>query len=123
MRTINYKNSTIDDNRWAMYIHASALLGSCIPLANVLAPLVIWISKKDENETLNRHGVVVLNFQLSMVVYFFIAGLFSIILIGLPFLFGLMIYWVYKTIVNSVRAANGEELNYPMSIEFIKMQQ
>jgi uncharacterized Tic20 family protein len=123
MQTLHYKNNQELNSRLAMYLHASALLGTFIPMANVLAPLIFWLSKKDENESLNKHGIRVLNFQLSIVLYMFIAGLFSIVLIGIPFLIGLMLFWIIQTVINSVKAANGEEYNYPMTIEFIKMPQ
>jgi len=37
-----------EERNWAMGAHLSSFLGSFIPFANIIAPLIVWLVKKDE---------------------------------------------------------------------------
>ncbi|ANV85076.1 hypothetical protein AWQ21_12235 [Picosynechococcus sp. PCC 7003] len=71
------------ERNWAIACHLSSLawipltfLGiGAIPFVNVIAPAVIWYLKKDESELIDVHGKESLNFQLSMTIYGFAAGI------------------------------------------------
>ena len=56
------------DRTWETACHLSALIliAGLIPVANVLAPLIIWIIRKNQSPGTDRHGRAVLNFQLAM---------------------------------------------------------
>ncbi len=47
-------------NQWNMLIHLSQLVGFFIPLGNVIAPLILWQMKKDEDPRIDQHGCCVL---------------------------------------------------------------
>ena len=82
---------------------------------------VIWLIKKDESQYIDGNGKKALNFQISMTIY----TLASLVLIcGGPLIFlviiPLAIVNVIFPIIAAIKANNGEEVSYPISIEFIK---
>ena len=62
------------DRTWVTACHLSPLatIVGLIPAANVIAPLLVWIIRKKQSPTTDRHGRAVLNFQLAMTLYFLI---------------------------------------------------
>ena len=103
----------------AMMCHLSAFAGLFVPLGNIWGPLVFWLVKKDELPDVDLHGKESLNFQISMTIYIVVSILLSLLLIGIPVLVGLTIYWIVAVIIASVRANNGELYRYPLAIRFI----
>ena len=103
----------------AMMCHLSAFAGLFVPLGNIWGPLVFWLVKKDELPDVDAHGKESLNFQISMSIYIVVSILLSLLLIGIPVLVGLTIYWIVAVIIASVRANNGELYRYPLAIRFI----
>ena len=93
---------------WLPLIHLSGLFLLLLP------PLFIWIWQKDKIKNLNKHGIDVLNFQLSM----WIILIPSAILI-IPGIF-IAIYSTFIIIRNTLRVVNHEEYKYPTIIKFIK---
>jgi hypothetical protein len=106
------------DRQLAVMMHLSALVGYLIPLANFLIPLVIWLVKKDESQDIDAVGREVLNFNLSMLIYFVGTLVLTLILIGIPLMFALWIFGVVVTIIAAVRANDGWRYRYPMTIRF-----
>lgn len=116
-------NISQDENNariWTMAMHLSALcLCLGLPFGNILAPLLIWIFKKDDHTLVNRHGPEVLNFQISFSIYFIVAGLAIFILIGFILVPVVAIIWFVVIIIAAVKAYNGEDYSYPLTIKFI----
>ena len=108
--------------------HLSSFASFLIPLGNILGPLVIWLLRKDDLPSVDKHGKAALNFNISIAVYGLIAVAISLplifILIGIPLLFtsiaGLFIWWLIATVVAAVNAGNGEFWEYPLSIRFLR---
>ena len=109
-----------DERTWAMLCHFSAFSGLIFPFGNFLAPLIIWLIKKEEMPFVNDQGKEVLNFQISMLIYFIISGLLCIILIGIPIIIGLVIFDFIITIIAAINANDGKYYRYPISIHFIE---
>ena len=105
---------------FTMLCHLSAFAGFVMPfLGAVVGPLIVWLIKKDEMPEVDAHGKESLNFQISILIYEIVFGLFSIFLIGLPFLFATWVFWLVAVIIASVRANAGEFFRYPLTIRFI----
>jgi uncharacterized Tic20 family protein len=110
-----------DDRMWAMICHLSALCGFIgVPFGHILGPLVVWLMKRDESPFIDAHGKEALNFQMSMTIYLIIAAFFSLFLIGIPFLIGLIIAGVVFVVVAGVKANDGFYYKYPITIRFLK---
>ena len=108
-----------DERTWGMLCHISTFCGMIIPFGNVLAPLIIWLIKKETLPFVADQGKEVLNFQISMVIYMIIAGILCIILIGIPILIGIIIFDFITTIIATVNANDGKYYRYPITIHFI----
>ena len=109
-----------DERTWAMLCHFSAFTGLIFPFGNFLAPLIIWLIKKEELPLVEDQGREVLNFQISMTIYFLISGILCIILIGIPIVIGLVIFCFIITIIAAISANDGKSYRYPMNLRLIK---
>ncbi|MDE0005239.1 MAG: DUF4870 domain-containing protein [Rhodospirillaceae bacterium] len=112
--------SALDERRWSIVLHISALAGMVVPLGNVIGPLVVWLIKKPESALVDRHGKAALNFQISSTIYFIAMGLLVIVFIGLPLLVVYSIFWFVMVILATIRAADNEDPGYLLSIAFVK---
>src|SRR3954451_2065403 len=86
----------------------------------VIAPLIIWLLKKDESSFIDYHGREYFNFLISYTVYFFISGLLTIILIGFVALAILGVMLFVFTIIAAVKAYEGKEYQFPLIFRLIK---
>jgi uncharacterized Tic20 family protein len=108
-------------NTWAMFCHLSALsLFLGIPVGNIIVPLIIWLVKKDELALVDEQGKESLNFQISMTIYAFVAGILSFAFIGIPLLIIIGVIDIVLVIIASVKTNQGEKYQYPFTIRFIK---
>ncbi|MCX2681733.1 serine hydrolase [Galbibacter sp. EGI 63066] len=120
----NPKEETIK-KKWLLLLHATPLLGIFIPLCNVLLPLFLWIHKREDNPIYDRHGVKVINFQITallLAVLAFISLLtiekwgFLIFIATVPICIGIIIF-------NIIFVLRKEKCYYPLSIPFLKFKQ
>jgi transcriptional regulator with XRE-family HTH domain len=58
---------------WLPLLHLSGLFNLLLP------PMIIWLMKRDRIINMREHGVAVLNFQLSMLLYEVVCGLFLVL--------------------------------------------
>ncbi len=115
---------TAVDNRqvrqWALVLHLSLLAGFIIPLAGLVAPIIIWQLKKEEMPGLDAHGKVVTNWIISSIIYGGVSVLLIFVLIGIPLLVLLCLVGVIFPIIGGIKASDGEVWKYPMSIAFFR---
>ena len=109
-----------DERTWAMLCHFSAFAGLIFPFGNFLAPLIIWLIKKEELPFVEDQGKEGLNFQISMTIYLLISGMLCIILIGIPIIIGLVIFCFIITIIAAISANDGKSYRYPINLRLIK---
>jgi uncharacterized Tic20 family protein len=109
-----------DERTWAMLCHFSTYIGFIFPFGNIIVPLIIWLSKREDLPLVENQGREVLNFQISMTIYFIISGIICIILIGIPILIGLIIFDFIITIVAAISANDGKYYRYPINLKLIK---
>jgi uncharacterized Tic20 family protein len=109
-----------DENMWAMFCHLSGLVGFVIPFGNVIAPLIIWTLKKDEYPHVDDQGKEALNFQISITVYILLSVLLIFVVIGIPLLIIIGLFWLIMTVIGAINANDGNKYRYPFTIKFIK---
>ncbi len=109
-----------DDRTWAMLCHLSALAGFIVPFGSVLGPLIIWLIKKDEMPIVDIHGKKALNFQITMAIAYFVCFLLIFAAVGLLLLPMVAIFSFVMVVIASVKANDGKEFNYPLSLNLIK---
>ena len=108
-----------DERMWAMFCHLSALVGYVFPFGNIIAPLIIWVLKKDEFPLVNDQGKEAINFQISMTIYIIAAIILIILVIGIPLLILLGLFDLLMIIIASIKANEGTEYRYPLTIRFL----
>src|SRR5437588_787820 len=109
-----------DERTWAMLCHLSTLVGYCVPLGNVLAPLLIWHFKREGAPLVDDQGRESLNFQLSMTLYLVLACVLCLAFVGIPILCGFLLFDLIAVIVAAVEADTGQPYRYPLTIRFVK---
>ena len=103
------------DRNFGVAIHLSPLVAFLFGPA-ILAPLVLWLIRKDESPFVDDHGREMLNALLSFVVYHIVAIITLIGIIALPVLY---IVGVVNLVRGAMSAARGEFFRYPMTIRFL----
>jgi hypothetical protein len=112
--------AALDSNTWGVFIHLSQFLFYLLPLAGIIAPILLWQLNKDESAIINRHGQIVLNWLLTELILLIIAAPLCFILIGFPLIFIITALAVIFPIIGAIKASNGEIWPYPCSIRFFK---
>jgi len=69
--------NTTSENNLATFTHLSSLSQYFIPFGNIIFPLLIWNSKKEDSEFIDHNGKQVLNFQLSILFYTLIIAMIA----------------------------------------------
>lgn len=106
---------------WAVCLHLSQLAGYIIvPVAGLIAPILIWQFKKDDIPSLDAHGKIVTNWLISLLMYIIVSFGLAFVLIGFPMLMALGILAIVFPIIGGIKANNGEAWRYPLSIPFFK---
>lgn len=111
--------STPESRMWASLVHLSAFAAFVVPFGSVIAPLVIWLLKRDEMPFVDDQGKEAINFNLSIMIYALSAALLILVLIGIPLLMLVLAGWFIAVIVAAVRANEGTTYRYPLTIRFI----
>jgi len=91
-----------------------------------IAPLIIWLIKKDTSPFVDHHGREALNFQFTvfivMMALSFITFILMFILVGvllIPVIFALGILVLVAEIMACVAANKGEWYRYPFSFRIL----
>ena len=109
-----------EQRNWAMFCHLSALAGLLFPFGSVIGPLIIWLVKKEEMPLVAEHGRKSLNFQLTMMIAYIVSFLLVFVVVGVILLPIVALFSLIMVIVSAIKASDGKEVNYPLTIEFIK---
>jgi len=109
------------DRSLLVITHLSQLLDIVTGFGGFIVPLILWLTQREQVIKMDNHGKSIMNFQISMFIYaivciplilLFGVGILGLILIG--------ILCVVFPIINAIKASNGEEPSYPLSMEIIK---
>ena len=108
------------DNQLIVITHLSQLVTLAIGFGSLIIPLIIWMSNKEKVSQMDAHGKNILNFQISLLIYSLIC-IPLILLLGLGLL-GLIVLGIISIIfpiINAIKASNGENPKYPLSLNII----
>jgi uncharacterized protein len=108
---------------WNMLCH----LGGLVPCIPCLCKLLIWQIKKNEIPSVNVHGKMALNFQITALIVWIAGMIASVVLsfIHLGMLMSLLfpligLAYLILVIIAGIKANNGEDYKYPFSFQLIK---
>ena len=102
---------TSDERTFAILSHILTIV------APILAPLIIYLIKKDESKYVSYHAKESLNFQITMMII--IIGL-CITVIGILLVWIVGIVALVLVIIATIKASEGKLYRYPLTIRFIK---
>ncbi|NOX48595.1 MAG: DUF4870 domain-containing protein [Chlorobi bacterium] len=104
---------TNDEKTIGMLCHLTGLI-------SIIGPIIVWLLKKDDSAFVDANGKQAINFQLSIIIYSIGSAFLLIIGIGLVLLFAIGIFAFIMIVIASIKAANGEVFQYPLSIQLLK---
>ena len=108
------------ESDYCMLMHFSQLAGWIIPFAGLVVPIVMWATAKDYSKVVDNHGRIIFNWMLSALIYFFVSAILIFLIIGFPLMLALAIVSVVFAVMGGLKASNGVEWDYPLSIPFFK---
>ncbi len=86
-------------------------------IAPVLAPLIIYLVKKDDSDFVRQHALESLNFQITVVILVIVL---IVSLIGILFVWAVGLIATVLVIVATIKASEGKLYKYPLNIRLIK---
>jgi uncharacterized Tic20 family protein len=105
-----------DQRLWATLIHIGGIFFGFIPA------LIGYLVLKDRGAFIRQHTTTALNFQISLVIYLVGVSILIAITLGIAYILFFAVYiaaFVFM-IIAAVKANNGENYYYPLTIKFIK---
>lgn len=132
------------DRQWAAGAHVLALVFALLTswivgVAGVVGAAIVYFIKRDDSPFAAQHAREAINFNLSMLIYSAIGVAIGLVLLGATVLtlglgailtapaglllllaFGaIAVVWLVCSIIAAVKAWNGEEYRYPLTIRLI----
>jgi uncharacterized Tic20 family protein len=103
-----------DARAWGAAAQLTPLLGF-----SFLAPLIIWLIKRDEDPWVEESAREALNFQISIAIYAVVCLILAFVLIGIFLAIALGIFALVVSIIAGVKAAASELYRYPLTIHLV----
>jgi uncharacterized Tic20 family protein len=110
---------TPDERSWGMLAHLSAFVGVILPCGNVLAPLLIWLARRERSAFVADQAREALNFNITVLVGVLVCYALTWILIGFLLFAVLGLTWLILTIVAAIRANEGVRYRYPFALRLV----
>lgn len=116
-----------EERTYAVMMHLSLLGYLFAPFVMFIAPLVMWLVKKDTSRFLDDHGRETLNFHLTLMLYAVVLPILvtplALLTCGLAWAAAALLPFVLGLVgmISAARAADrGEYYRYPMTLRFIR---
>ena len=141
---LHREDASLAERQWAAGAHVAALVLALLTswtagFAGMLAAGLVWLLKRDESPFIAAHAREAFNFNLSMFLYACAVCLVGALLVGATVLtlgLGLVltlpaglvllvavgaiaVMWLVCGIVAAVRAWNGEDYRYPLTLRLL----
>jgi len=114
--------SSMDVYGWAAACHLLGLLDMTFSfmLIGILAPLVLWLARKDTDSEVAHAGKEALNFQLNLLFWWIVSAVLAVCLIGIPLLIVLPIIEIVLVTLATIETLNGKRYRYPWILRIIE---
>ena len=105
-----------DDLNLAMLAHLGGILLGFIP------SLIIWLMNKDKADKafVNDQAKEALNFQITVILGYFVCMVLSFVVIGVVLMFVLFLADLVLCIMAALAAKRGENYRYPFAVRLLK---
>ncbi len=105
---------------WAMGAHLAGLVaGYVVPLGGILAPMVIWMVKRDEDEFVGDQALEAMNFQITMTLAALISIPLMFVVVGFLTLAAVIVLNVVLSIIAAIAATEGRRYRYPWTLRLV----
>jgi len=104
---------TSDDRNMSVLCHVLGLFTS------ILGPLILWLVMREKSPFIDFHGKQAVNFNITMVIAYFVSGLSMCLYIGILLVPVVMILQLVFTILAAMKASQGERYVIPIAIPII----
>jgi len=105
---------TQDEKTMGMLSHLLAII---FP---ILAPLIIYLVKKDESDFVKKNAAESLNFQITSIIVWIVGFVTMIILVGFLILALWGLVSLVLIVIATIRSSEGKIYRYPINIRLIK---
>jgi len=102
-----------DDKNIATITHLGGILFSFVPA------LIVWLLKKDDSEYIAAQAKEALNFQITVLLAQFVAGVLIFILVGFLLLAIIWVINIVLCIIAAISTSKGENYRYPFTLRLI----
>jgi uncharacterized Tic20 family protein len=87
---------------------------------SVLGPLVIWLTKREDDEFIDDQGKEALNWEITMLIGYVVSCFLMFIIIGFVLIFVVGLVDAIFNIVGAMKANSGIRYRYPFAIRLLK---
>jgi uncharacterized Tic20 family protein len=101
-----------------MAAHVGSLIAAWFALG-LIAPLLVLLIKGDHSPYIRRHAVESLNFQINALLYTVACFVLMFVLIGFVLIVIYGIFYLVYVIIATVRASNGADYRYPLTLRLV----
>jgi uncharacterized protein len=112
-------SSNHDERQWAMICHLSAMLMYATAIGGLIAPLIIWLLKRDTMPYVGDQGRETVNFQITTMLALVCSGVLMLVLIGWVLMPLVLLYHFVYTIIGTVKASEGAPFRYPICLRLL----
>ncbi|MDP1659869.1 MAG: DUF4870 domain-containing protein [Methylotenera sp.] len=109
----NNAHPSNDDKNIATITHLGGTVFSFVPA------LIVWILKKDDSEYISDQAKEALNFQITVLLAYFISWVLAWILIGFVFMLIIWVFNIVLSIIAAISTSKGETYRYPFTLRLI----
>lgn len=103
-----------------MAAHLSTLAGYLlVPFGNIIAPLVIWLVKKDTMPFVEDQAKEALNFQITLTIAALIGIVLTFVCVGWFVLAAVWVAGLVFGIVAAIKSNEGVKYRYPLALRLI----
>ena len=120
MEEEHFKPWGMELRQFTILMHLSQFAGIFVPMGGLVLPIIMWVTNREQSQTIDRHGKSIVNWMLSLIIFLIGSAILSMVLIGIPMIIALVIANFIFVILGAVRAREGKLFTYPMSFNFIK---
>jgi uncharacterized Tic20 family protein len=113
-----------NEKQYVIFMHLSQLL-MFVGVPNFVAPLIMWLVKKDQSKAVDDHGKEILNFSITMFLLVVLSIAFFLTIVGIVLAVPLLIFVLFVSvvlpIVAAVKVSNGKtHVRYPFTYRFLR---
>ncbi len=105
------------ERTYTVFLHLSLLLAHL--LIPVIPALIMWLIRKADSPFIDDHGKEAMNFQISLVIYFFASAVLVGCGVGVVLLPAVYVLGIVGMIMGAMAAHRGEYFRYPVTMRMI----